>query len=217
VTGGQYVWETTQGWDTECDDTECDWEIVHDTGDGNQVTALALSGDTIYAGWCAFGCNPGVLFSSGVDTNYGGSWHTVVGPDITNGGDTPPQRYVFNLTVDPNDDGHVYAIYSGYSRRWIPKAGHGHVFESYNGGARWNDITGNLPDGPADDVVMSGNKLVVATDVGVFITNKGNPGTYSRYGSGLPGAIPNDLFVTPDGDTVVAVTHGRGMWTIPAP
>ena len=63
---------------------------------------------------------PRHLFYSGIDTNYGGTWHTVAGPDVVNGGDPLPQRYVFNMVVDPADDGHVYAIYSGYSRRWIP-------------------------------------------------------------------------------------------------
>ncbi len=217
VTGGQYVWETTQGWDTMCDASACDWQIVHDTGAGNTTTALAVNGDTIYAGWCAAGCNPSSYFGTGIDTNVGGTWHTVVGPDITNGGDTPPQRYVFNLVVDPNDDTHVFALYSGYSRRWIKRGGVGQVFESHNGGRGWNDITGNLPDAPADDLVMVGGKLVVATDVGVFITSKNNPGTYSRYGSGLPGAIPNDLQLLPDRSTILASTHGRGMWTIPAP
>jgi photosystem II stability/assembly factor-like uncharacterized protein len=90
------------------------------------------------------------------------------------------------------------------------------VFESTDGGATWNDISGNLPDAPADDLVMSGTKLVLATDVGVFVTSAGAPGTWKRYGSGLPNAIPNDLTMTPGG-AIVAVTHGRGMFKISAP
>jgi hypothetical protein len=217
VTGGQYVWEDTQGWDTTCDASACDWQIVHDTGDGNTTTAIAVSGDTIYAGWCGFGCNPSPYFSTGIDTNVGGHWHTVVGPDITNGGRTPPQRYVFNLVIDPRDDTHVYALYSGYSRRWIKKGGTGQVYESYNGGHKWANITGNLPDAPADDLVVVNGKLVVATDVGVFITDKSDPGSYSRYGLGLPGAIPNDLQLLPGRTRILASTHGRGMWTIRTP
>ena len=89
---------------------------------------------------------------------------------------------MFNLVVDPKDDAHVYALYSGYSRRWIKKGGTGQVFESYNGGHKWANITGNLPDAPADDLVVVSGKLVVATDVGVFITSKSDPGSYSRYG-----------------------------------
>ena len=57
-----------------------------------------------------------------------------------------PNRYVAGLTVDPQHSGHVYAVFNGYSRRWIPGGGVGHVFESWNGGASWTDISGNLPD-----------------------------------------------------------------------
>ena len=217
VSGGRYVWETTEGWRTHCSDTACDWKITHDTGEASQITGIGVNGDTVYVGYCGNGCNPdGDLFYAGIDTNYGGTWHTVAGPDVVNGGDPLPQRYVFNMVVDPADDGHVYAIYSGYSRRWIPGAGVGHVFESTDGGATWNDISGNLPDAPADDLVMSGSKLVLATDVGVFVTSASAPGSWKRYGSGLPNAIPNDLTTTPGG-AIVAVTHGRGMFKISAP
>ena len=217
VSGGRYVWETHEGWKTHCGNHSCDWTISHDTGAASQITALGVNGDTIYAGYCGNGCNPPEdVFYAGIDTNYGGTWHTVAGPDVANGGDPLPQRYVFNLVVDPSDDGHVFAIYSGYSRRWIPGGGVGHVFESTDGGAHWTDISGNLPDAPADDLVMTGSHLVLATDVGVFITSASSPGTWRRFGSGLPNAIPNDLTVTPGG-AIVAVTHGRGMYRIAAP
>ena len=217
VAGGRYVWETRNGWNTHCSASACDWKIVHDTGEASATTALAANGDTIYAGYCGFGCNPADVFYSGIDTNYGGSWHTVDGPGVTNGGDLLPQRVIASLVVDPSDAGHVFAIYSGYSRHWIPNAGVGHVFESWDGGATWADISGNLPDAPGDDLVISHGHLVLATDVGVFITSAASPGTWSRYGTGLPDAIPADLTTTPGGDVIVAATHGRGMWQIPAP
>ena len=37
--------------------------------------------------------------------------------------------------MDPANPAHVYAVYNGYSRRWIPGGGSGHVFESTDGGA----------------------------------------------------------------------------------
>jgi hypothetical protein len=210
------VWKTTKGWNTHCSATACDWKLVHDTGEASSITAIADSGGTIYAGYCGFGCNPSDDFYAGIDTNYGGHWHTVAGPNMTNGGDQLPQRVVYSLVIDPAAAGHVFAIYSGYSRHWIPNAGVGHVFESWDGGDHWADISGNLPDAPGDDLVISNGHLVLATDVGVFITSASSPGQWSRYGSGLPNAIPNDLTTTPDGD-IVAVTHGRGMWQIGAP
>lgn len=216
VAGGRYVWESKAGWKTQCSATACDWKPVHDTGAASSITALADNGPTIYAGYCGNGCNPADTFYAGIDTNYGGTWHTVAGPGMSNGGDQLPQRVIANLVVDPNDAAHVYAIYSGYSRRWIPGGGVGHVFESRDGGATWTDISGNLPDAPGDDLVISGGHLVMAMDVGVFVTSASSPGTWSRYGGNLPHAIPNDLTTTPAGD-IVAATHGRGMWQIAAP
>jgi hypothetical protein len=217
VTGGEFVWETSKGWNTHCSATACDWKQVHDTGVASQITALAVNGTTIYAGYCGYGCNPTDVFYSGIDTNFGGTWHTVAGPGMTNGGDQLPQRVPSNLVVDPHHAGHVFAIYSGYSRRWIPGGGVGHVFESSNGGATWSDISGNLPDAPADDLVMSNGRLVLGTDVGMFISSAASPGTWRRFGHGLPNAVVNDLTTTPNGGMIVAVTHGRGMWRIAAP
>jgi photosystem II stability/assembly factor-like uncharacterized protein len=217
VAGGQYVWETHEGWDTRCGNSSCDWEIVHNNGAGSSTTAVVANGETIYAAWCAFGCNPGPYFSTGIDTNYGGRWHRVAGPDVDYRGARLPQRYVFNLAVDPEDDGHIYAVYSAYSRRWIPGAGRGVVFESHNGGTRWTDITGDLPDAPGDDLVIGDGSLVLSTDVGVFTTDSSNPGVWQRFGTGLPNAVANDLTVTPDGTMLVAVTHGRGMWQTAMP
>ena len=108
-------------------------------------------------------------------------------------------------------------MFSGFSRRWIPSAGVGHVFESKNGGASWTDISGNLPDAPGDDLLVLGTKIVLATDVGVFITSVGAT-SWSIYGSGLPNASTNDLSLGQSGGGyIIAATHGRGLWKIALP
>jgi hypothetical protein len=218
VAGGEFVWETNKGWNTQCADTHCDWKAIHDTGEGNAITALAVDGSVVYAGWCggASVCNPGA-FESGIDTNYGGTWHRVDGRGVPNGGDRLPNRYVTALTVDPADPAHVYAVFGAYSRRWIPGGGVGHVFESTDGGATWTDISGNLPDVPGADLVLAGSRLIVSMDVGVFVADAADPTSWSRLGSGLPHAAANDLTLAPDGSFIVAVTHGRGLWRLATP
>ncbi len=121
--------------------------------------------------------------------------------------------------VDPANAAHVFAIYSGFSRRWIPSAGTGHVFESKDGGATFTDISGNLPDAPADDLVMAHGKLVVATDVGVFeaAAGAGTATSWSRMGGNLPNAFVTDLSMSGDGTSIVAATYGRGLWRIATP
>ncbi len=210
VAGGQMVWDNRgKGWNTVCNDTTCDWKPVHDQGSGAQSTAVGVAGHTIYAGWCGNGCNPGgsLPFISGIDTNYGGTWHRISAPNL-------PNRIPTSFFVDPSHPNIVVVTYGAFSRRWIPGGGVGHVFVSVNGGASWIDGSGNLPDAPVNDVVVFKGKVVVGTDVGVFSTGANDPGSWSRVGTNLPNASTNDLVVAPDGDYLVAATHGRGMWKI---
>jgi hypothetical protein len=210
IAGGEFVWETTKGFDTNCGEDACDWTPVHDTG--GQTTALDLVGDVMYAGWCGGGCNPDG-FSSGIDTNYGGTWHTVHSPVL-------PNRYVAGLYADPANAAHVYAVYNGFSRRWIPGGGTGHVFESTDGGTTWTDISGDLPDAPSDDIVLRNGKLTLATDIGVFTAPAGHGAAthWSVLGTKLPqGTIHVDLALSSNGSRVLDATHGRGIWSIRTP
>ncbi len=141
----------------------------------------------------------------GIATNYGGTRHHL---DVS----SLPNRYISGVTVDPANGAHAYAIFNGYSRRWIDGAGNGIVFETRDGGATWTDLSGNLPDATGDALVVAGGKLVLATDVGVFAADVSAPTTWSRLGTGLPNAPVNNLTLAPNGD-VVAATHGRGIWT----
>ena len=43
----------------------------------------------------------------------------------------------------------------------------------------WTDVSGNLPDVPANDVVLRGGKIILATDLGVVISSNGGS-TWSR-------------------------------------
>lgn len=213
VAGGRYVWDNQGlGWDTTCGAKSCDWQIVHDTGAGRSITALAVNGDVTYAAWCG-PCNA-PTFASGIDTNYGGTWHAL---DLA--GQGLPNRFVSALTVDESDPAHVFAVYNGFSRRWVTDGGIGHVFESADGGATWTDDSGNLPDAPSDDLLLVNGNLVLATDLGVFVAaaGQGEATTWSRFGTGLPNASTNDLALSPDGSYIVAATHGRGLWRIDSP
>ena len=213
VTGGEFVWTDTAAWSTVCDTTSCDWTNVHDTGAGHSITAIADNNGVIYAAWCG-PCNPGGSspFASGIDTNFGGTWHTISASNL-------PNRYIAGLTIDPSNPAHIYVVYNGFSRHWINGAGVGHVFESHNGGATWTNISGNLPDVPSDALVFSGGKLALGTDIGAFLANAGEGAgtTWARLGNNLPNSSINDLRLDPDGQTLLAATHGRGLWSIKLP
>jgi sugar lactone lactonase YvrE len=210
ITGGEDVWVTKAGWNTACTDSACSWRPVFDTGAGHAVTALssANAGGIIYAAWVGGGGNPGPSFSSGIATNFGGKWHQVSTAGL-------PNRYIAGVTVDQKNPAHAYAVFNGYSRRWIPGGGVGHVFETTNGGQSWTDISGNLPDVASDALVAIHGKLALATDLGVYtaMAGEGASTSWSRLGTGLPNASVNDLTVGPGG-YIYAASHGRGVWRI---
>ncbi len=216
VAGGRYVWESTRGFDTKCDSGGCDWKATRDLGAGRSATAVAASGKAVWAAWCG-PCNPnmavgsGAPFQSGMATSYGGSWHAITPPLST--------RFPTAIAVDPANAAHAYATYSGYSRRWILSPldpGVGHVFETENGGDTWSDVSGDLVDAPANDIVIVNGGIIVATDLGVFAAGS-HGGSWSRLGSNLPNVVVDDLALSPAGDQVIAATHGRGLWMIPTP
>ena len=62
--------------------------------------------------------------------------------------------------------------------------GVGHVYKSTDAGETFRDISGNLPDIPADFAIVRNGQLIVATDLGVFISADTDGGTYERLGDG---------------------------------
>jgi hypothetical protein len=210
VTGGRYVWLSKAGWDTSCTHADCTWQNVFDTGEHNAVTALSSAnhGRVIYAAWVSGSGNPGPSFRTGLASNYGGTWHQLSTKGL-------PNRYIAGVTVDPSNPAHAYAIFNGYSRRWIPGGGIGHVFETTNGGRSWEDISANLPDIASDALVLEHGQLALATDLGMYTAQagQGSHTDWSRLGTGLPNASVNDVTRGPQG-YVYAATHGRGIWRL---
>jgi hypothetical protein len=214
VAGGRYVWDNeNKGWATSCGASACDWKIKYDTGAGHSITAIGVNGVS-YVGWCG-PCNF-VSFNRGLATNYGGSWHALSLPASF------PKRFIQAITVDRANPAHVYVVFNGFSRRWTndASAGDGHVYESSDAGVTWTNISGNSPDAPGDDLVLtSSGKLVLATDIGVFVApaGQGAATAWSRLGGNLPNASTNDVALSPDGSYLIAATHGRGLWKIATP
>jgi hypothetical protein len=106
----------------------------------------------------------------------------------------------------------VFATFSGFNG--ATPATPGHVFKSTNGlgGATWIDISGDLPDVPANAIAVDAKTraIFVGTDIGVFETADG--GTHWRHlTKGMPNVAVFGLAVDTDG-RLIASTHGRGMF-----
>lgn len=237
VAGGAFVWSSDAGvaGTTAGTGASTDWKNIFDVrtalggNAASQVTALdaVTVGNTQYvaAAWCG-PCNPsfpsGSGFAAGIVmlNNSGGTWHATA-QECTGSSTCPagglPNRYITGIKIDTANPNHAYLSLSGYSRHWIigpDDPGVGHVYQTTTGGSSWTDVSGNLPDIPANDIVLDHGKLTVANDIGVFTSTDGS--SWNRVGTNLPNVVVSQLTVDPNG-TLVAATHGRGVWTIAAP
>ncbi len=254
VIGCTQVQEATQGFVNTCADPVCatnsnPFTSVFNLGTApggktnNIPSAVGVRGSAIYIGYCGY-CDVvtgGLPFHSGIATNVGGSgWHFAAG-NCGNCGTADgklPQRYITSVQIDPSDPNTVYVTMGGYGRRWIPpgalgdpvnEVGTGHVFKSTDHGENFTDISGNLPDAPANWTLMHNGQLVVATDLGMFISDTATPVSnavsaraatinYGVLGSGLPTAPAFTVRQSPaDPNTLLIATFGRGNYTYTFP
>ena len=88
-----------------------------------------------------------------------------------------------------------------------------YVLRSTDGGTTWQDLSGNLPQAPVNDLILVNGRTYVATDLGVFTAVAGTSQWY-QVGSGLPLAPVNDLRYNAKSHTLFAGTFGRGVWSL---
>jgi len=99
----------------------------------------------------------------------------------------------------------------------------GHVWKTTNAGADWTDFSGNLPDSPANAVVVYPpmQQVFVATDIGVFASPTSSP-NWTELGPNptthQTGYLPNvtvtalNIFHYGSQQLLRAATYGRGIW-----
>jgi hypothetical protein len=134
----------------------------------------------------------------------GASWD-----DISSG---LPLYYITRVTADPVDSMVVYVCQSGFGQdEHTPR-----VFRSTDAGDNWTPIAGNLPDAPANDLIVDPddpNTLFVGTDLGVYMTRSLGASWYP-LGAGMPFQAVFDLTLHQPSRTLVAATHGRSQWKL---
>ena len=218
VAGGEYIWTNTKTWDST---SGADWTKAADTGAGHSITALASRNHIAWAGWCG-SCNPGSSFGRGLMTNANGTYQQVaIGTDV-------PLRMVTGVTPVPTDPKSAWVVFGGYSRNWTDGpgsdlAGAGHLWKVTVTGtdaatgkatASWTDVSGNLPDVPADNLLITSNgRVILSTDLGVVETTltslrSGRP-QWSK--DAIPVTVATQAVEGPYGNVYVA-TYGRGIY-----
>jgi hypothetical protein len=133
-----------------------------------------------------------------------------------------------SIAADPHDatGSTVYAAVLGFAANGVNSP---HVYSSTDAGAHWTNISANLPNAPANAVLVDpndANTVYVALDTGVYattqVTSCATANCWSVYGIGLPNAPAvslNAAAAMPTGDGRLGVlrvgTYGRGIWSIP--
>jgi hypothetical protein len=239
VYGGNQVWENTDAPSL----TTANWTKVYDvtnaeTSPDAAVTAIDVQGAATYAAWCGRPATPPAgssscnittgdgdydpsLMKRGIATNVQNGckaekastdcWHQVQAIGL-------PNRFIQGIEIDPKDPKTVYVAMASFSRHWTfdPKATQpGVIFKSVDGGRTFQDITGTLPQTFGGDVLVVGDRLIAATDVGVFAAPLSSPTSWVPFGTGLPEAVPAiEVSTNPQHTKLVLATHGRGVWSL---
>ena len=209
-------------------------------GPASGVVAAQDAGSTVLYAGMAGKRDGGGNFGGHVFANYtagtagaGTVWTDVAKSTVTNaasdGGVFNPGGFdISSVTADVHDatGKTVYVTVIGFARNGVNAP---HVYRSVNGGGNWMNISSNLPNAPANGLVVDpndANTVYVAMDTGVYVTTQvatcTSANCWSLYGVGLPNAPVIGLaaaagMATGDGRSgqMRAGTYGRGVWEIP--
>lgn len=110
-------------------------------------------------------------------------------------------------------DNTLVAVFTNY--------GINNVWYTTDGGANWTAIDGNLPDMPvrwAEFVPGSDSEMILGTEAGIYMTDNINgASTVWTPDPGFPTVRVDMLKIRASDNTIVAATHGRGLFTAPIP
>jgi photosystem II stability/assembly factor-like uncharacterized protein len=137
-----------------------------------------ISGDVsngCYAGVTSIAVSPAspdfIYLGSQCGSVYVSTNSTSASPVWVNQSTGLPNRDLISVVADPVSASTAYATFSGFT---FGSDQLGHVFKTTNSGVSWADISGNLPNIPANHLAVDPDlpgTLYLATDVGVFYTS----------------------------------------------
>ena len=127
-------------------------------------------------------------------------------------GDTFPP-FITGVAVSSKNPEHVWVSVSGFKLN-------SRVFKSTDAGDTWinADPNNDLPELPANNIVYqngSNNRLFLATDAGVYVTDD-EMGCWKRFGN-IPNVKVFELRTQSCSNKIYAATYGRGIWSANMP
>lgn len=147
--------------------------------------------------------------------HYARNGTTAASPTFTRvGAGVLPNRPIAGIAVDNSNSRVAYIAYNGYNGA-TPGFG-GHVFKTTNGGKKFTNISGNLPNVPANWIILDPSEpdtLYVGMDTGPFVTYDGGA-NWAPLGTGFPIVPVWQMDLDPLHRVLVAGTHGRGAFRL---
>jgi hypothetical protein len=200
LVGGQSLWRTNDAKTPNTPTTGPSWQSIKSTA-GTRISAIAVATGASDVVWV--GHTDGKLFRSPDATSTQPRW------DRVGVGGTSPlsaPRYCTCITIDPSNHDMVYAAFGGYVN--------GNLWITHDAGATWTDLSSGLPAAPVRAIAVHPRRtdlVYLGTEVGVFASDNAGA-TWSPTNEGPTNCSVDDLFWMTE--TLICVTHGRGMFTI---
>lgn len=228
VAGSYRVWESIDGGSSWTPNSP---DLTKGTlGDRSFINQLAYAYTT--NGRAVVGTNDGNVqygFGLGTGTANDADW-----VDLTDGNALLPNRPIMDVVFSPNNARVTYAAVGGFDQN--TPATPGHVFRAQCANSicssfTWTNKTGNLPNIPANAIVVNPNapkQVFVGTDWGLYFTDditqttpvwkhvppsSGDPNEVQ----GLPHTMIWDMTIDRGATTLAVFTRSRGAWAWPLP
>lgn len=184
------------------------WQQIRAAGSDN-ISAIAVAPGNSDIIW--IGQNNGEVHRTANGTAASPAWQVV---DDNAGANPLPNRYVTRILIDPDDSNVIYVAFGGFAPD--------NLWKTENGGGSWSPVTGAgpsaLPSAPVRGVARHPLKpswLYAGTEVGIFATDDGGA-SWTTTNAGPANVSVDELVFMHESETLLAATHGRGIFTIDA-
>ena len=184
------------------------WQAIRPPGT-DLISAIAIAPSNSNVIWVAQ--DDGAVYKTVNGLSGSPTWTAV---DNNSNPNPLPNRYATRILIDPADENKVYVAFGGFSD--------GNLRRTTNGGTTWTDVTGTgatgLPFAPIRGIARhptNADWLYVGTEVGVFTSENGGS-TWSAANEGPANVSVDELTFMHNSQTLLAATHGRGIWTVNA-
>ncbi|MFC8662870.1 WD40/YVTN/BNR-like repeat-containing protein [Streptomyces sp. NPDC057199] len=200
LAGGLSLWRTDNAKQPNTATTGPTWKAVKPNA-ATMISAIAVARGDSNVVWV--GHEDGMVFRTANGTATTPTWQRV---GATGPSPLTPRRFCTCITVHPTDPGTAYVAFGGYER--------GNLWVTTDGGEHWTNLATALPRAPIRALAVHPRRtslLYCGSEVGLFASDNAGA-SWSPTNEGPTNCSVDDLFWMDE--TLVCVTHGRGMFRI---